>query len=374
MCEVQRTMEKMIVSWGTERYSGQIQSFHPHENVLSSSFSFFLYKNIEHFYHPKEDGGSYEKSTFANNEKVKREQEVIGTNSSLTVKKSLQDPSSLPSLIDNDQQNDESLDSKLQNELESVNDILEESAGTYKNELAFKKELSSYKLSLEDYNKVIAIVKGKDKKSCRIRLALCLLYITGLRISSLLVLRGSDIESLLEHCKGKILQSKNSPAFHYVHIADLGLSLLKSRQFDFKSLMEGKDPNDYLFTAYDKKQDVRKADKALSRVQLNTDVNSILRKASQTIFNTRVRSHNFRYSYIQDMLDNMVPIESVQKIIGHKDIQTTAHYHESVINGNNAKQIIRNLEQTRKSSTKSHFREYTSVREEFSIPKKRPIV
>ena len=296
------------------------------------------------FYRDEQE--EYEKWKVAHIKKIEQEREVTHKNSSLASEKLL---------IEHLQQNNQNLDLKpqLASEIEDVNNILENSGGIYKNELRLKKEFFHHKLSLDNYNQVIATVEGKSKKSCRIRFALCLLYITGLRISSLLILKGSDIETLLEHSEVNILQTKNNSTFHCVRIGDLGLSLLKSRQSDFKSLMEGKHPNDYLFTAYDKRQDVIKAHKALSRVQLNIDVNSTLRNASGTIFNTDVRSHNFRVSYIQEMLANMVPIESVQKIIGHKDIQTTAHYHESIIDGNNAKQIIRNLEQTRKASTKS---------------------
>lgn len=52
------------------------------------------------------------------------------------------------------------------------------------------------------------------------------------------------------------------------------------------------------------------------------------------------------------MFDNSVPIEKVQQIIGHKDIKTTAHYHKSKTSGEEAKQIIVNVEKARKSSIK----------------------
>lgn len=91
--------------------------------------------------------------------------------------------------------------------------------------------------------------------------------------------------------------------------------------------MKEKNENDFLFTAYNKKQEVLKKDKALSRVTLNIDVNNTLNRASEE-FNRKIRSHSFWVSYIRDMLSIYTPIEIAQTIVGHKDIKTTAYYHK----------------------------------------------
>lgn len=111
-----------------------------------------------------------------------------------------------------------------------------------------------------------------------------------------MLLKGFDIKNLLKHhrikdsIKIKTLGSTFEP--HYVNIGTLGLSLLKDCWSDFEALMKEKNENDFLFTAYNKKQEVLKKDKALSRVTLNIDVNNTLNRASEE-FNRKIRSHSF---------------------------------------------------------------------------------
>ncbi len=207
--------------------------------------------------------------------------------------------------------------------------------------------------SLNSYYKIIELVQEKDKKSSRIRLALCLLYVTGFRISTLLLLRKFDIKNLLEHHRIKdpikIKTLGSTFESHYVNIGTLGLSLLKDRWSDFEALMKGKNENDFLFTAYNKKQEVIKKDKALTRVTLNIDVNNTLKRASEE-FNRKIRSHSFRVSYIRDMLSIYTPIESAQTIVGHKGIKTTAYYHQKKISNAEAKLIVMKVEKARELS------------------------
>lgn len=110
--------------------------------------------------------------------------------------------------------------------------------------------------------------------------------------------------------------------------------------------MKGKNENDFLFTAYNKKQEVIKKDKALTRVTLNIDVNNTLKRASEE-FNRKIRSHSFRVSYIRDMLSIYTPIESAQTIVGHKGIKTTAYYHQKKRSNAEAKLIVMKVEKAR---------------------------
>lgn len=257
--------------------------------------------------------------------------------------------------IQNSLQNEQKSNPKEQPPSEEINaeteNYLDANTPTKDQKLCPKQRPIHFSISLKEYYQIIDLVDNNGKKSSRIRFALCLLYITGLRISTLLVFKGSHIQNLLKHRTIEIPQNKNGFKKHFVCIENLGLSLLEQRESDFLSLMEGKDLNDFVFTAYSKKERIIKKERALSRVKLNIDVNSVLKEAS-VIFNKKIRSHNLRVSYITDMFANRVPIEKVRAMIGHKDIKTTSHYYKSRMNGGEAKQIIKSLENTRKISLK----------------------
>lgn len=250
-------------------------------------------------------------------------------------------------------QNEQKFDPKAQppNEEINANNSLHSNTLAKEHKLHPKQRPIHFSISLKEYYQIIDLVENNGKKSSRIRFALCLLYITGLRISTLLVFKGFHIQNLLKHRTIEIPQNKNGFKKHFVCIENLGLSLLEQRESDFLSLMEGKDLNDFVFTAYSKKERIIKKERALSRVKLNIDVNSVLKEAS-VIFNKKIRSHNLRVSYITDMFANRVPIEKVRAMIGHKDIKTTSHYYKSRMNGGEAKEIIKSLENTRKISLK----------------------
>lgn len=79
-----------------------------------------------------------------------------------------------------------------------------------------------------------------------------------------------------------------------------------------KKIIDGKNPDDYVFR------------NALEKPINAQDYSSDLKKRALSAGVTkRVFPHNFRHSYITQLLETGVPITEVASLVGHKDIQTT---------------------------------------------------
>ena len=81
---------------------------------------------------------------------------------------------------------------------------------------------------------------------------------------------------------------------------------------NLEKLMEGKNPDDYVFRNSQEKQ--------VHAPDFSEDLKKRAVKAGVT---KRTFPHNFRHSYATHMLEAGVPITEVATLLGHKDIQTT---------------------------------------------------
>ena len=70
----------------------------------------------------------------------------------------------------------------------------------------------------------------------RLRVALCLLAITGIRVNELLPLKVHQLKTLLVEGWIKIDRSKLGPASHKAYLSKQGKQITKSRQKDFDLL------------------------------------------------------------------------------------------------------------------------------------------
>ena len=83
----------------------------------------------------------------------------------------------------------------------------------------------------------------------RLRVALCLLTVTGIRVNELLPLRVYQLKTILAEGWIKIDRSKRGPASHKAYLSKQGKHLLKSRQKDFDLLYLFKDENSFIFSS-----------------------------------------------------------------------------------------------------------------------------
>ena len=80
------------------------------------------------------------------------------------------------------------------------------------------------------YNLLMKESEGPSYIATRTRIAICLLTVTGIRISELLPLKVGQLETLLAEGWVAIDRSKRGPASHKAYLSKQGKQILKSRQ------------------------------------------------------------------------------------------------------------------------------------------------
>lgn len=142
-----------------------------------------------------------------------------------------------------------------------------------------------------------------------------LLYSTGIRVGELVRLNRSDINFSERECvvfgKGDKERRVYFDAKSKIHL----INYLESRT----------DDNPALFVSLDKPNDRLK----ISGVEIR------LRQLGRKLNLDRVHPHKFRRSMATRAIDKGMPIEQVQKILGHSQIDTTMQY--AIVNQNNVK-------------------------------------
>ena len=161
-----------------------------------------------------------------------------------------------------------------------------------------------------------AIEKLRDNCESKRDLAIIdLLYSTGIRVGELVNLNIDDIDLDGRECvvygKGDKERKVYFDAKAKVHIEDY----IKSRD----------DENEALFVTLDAPHERLK----ISGVEIR------LRKLGRRLQLERIHPHKFRRSMATRAIDKGMPIEQVQKILGHSQIDTTMQY--AMVNQNNVK-------------------------------------
>lgn len=142
-----------------------------------------------------------------------------------------------------------------------------------------------------------------------------LLYSTGIRVGELVRLNRADINFSERECvvfgKGDKERRVYFDAKSKIHL----INYLKSRI----------DDNTALFVSLDKPYNRLK----ISGVEIR------LRQLGRKLHLDRIHPHKFRRSMATRAIDKGMPIEQVQKILGHSQIDTTMQY--AIVNQNNVK-------------------------------------
>ena len=160
------------------------------------------------------------------------------------------------------------------------------------------------------------IEKLRDHCSCKRDLAMIdLLYSTGIRVGELVNLNISDVDFEARECvvfgKGGKERRVYFDAKSKLHLQ----SYIASR----------KDNNPALFVTLDSPNDRLK----ISGVEIR------IRKLGQSLNLSKIHPHKFRRTMATRAIDKGMPIEQVQKILGHSQIDTTMQY--AMVNQSNVK-------------------------------------
>lgn len=210
---------------------------------------------------------------------------------------------------------------RVENELNMLKQEQEEKASR-KEARANRKRLPKREpVTREIYNLLIQAVESPAYTSVRLRIAFCLLTVTGIRINELLPLKVGQLQTLLEAHWIGIDRSKQGIANHKAFLTREGKKVVEERRKDFNFLFLMKTMDSYVFTSELNHK------KMLSRETITRDVNKIMRSVSKSIPNQpNITSHSFRVGYISQLWKDTKDIEFVKQSIGHRKIDSTSSY------------------------------------------------
>jgi len=178
--------------------------------------------------------------------------------------------------------------------------------------------------------------EGPGYLATRTRIALCLLTVTGIRISELLPLKVGQLETLLEEGWISIDRLKKGPANHKAFLTREGKKLVKARKKDFEFLFLMKDKDSYVFTSD------RKPNQMLRRETITMDVNRVMHAVSKGLpSQPKITSHSFRIGYISQLWKDTKDIEFVKQTIGHRSLNSTSGYVSEMTDQERANRICR---------------------------------
>ena len=171
------------------------------------------------------------------------------------------------------------------------------------------------------YSLIIKESEGASYIATRTRIAICLLTVSGIRISELLSLKVFQLKTLLGEGWISIDRLKRGPANHKAFLTSEGKKLVKARKRDFEFLFLMKNKDSYVFTSD------RKPNQKLRRETITMDVNKVTHSVSKLLpAKPNITSHSFRIGYISQLWKDTKDIEFVRQTIGHCSLNATSGY------------------------------------------------
>ncbi|MGK0329871.1 tyrosine-type recombinase/integrase [Polaribacter sp.] len=176
-------------------------------------------------------------------------------------------------------------------------------------------------MTLEIHKELMADNEGPSFLQVRLRLAFCILLVTGIRINELLPLKVYQLRTLVQEGWIAIDRSKRGPSNHKAFLTSEGKQILKAIKKDFELLFLIKEPDHYIFTSESN------PNTPITRETLTKAINVSMRRVSKKIVGSpNTTSHSFRIGYITKLWKNTKDLEFVRQSIGHRGIQTTSSY------------------------------------------------
>ena len=176
-------------------------------------------------------------------------------------------------------------------------------------------------MTVQIYKELIKEAEGSTYLHVRLRVALCLLAVTGVRINELLNIKVSQLETLTQEYWIAIDRSKRGPSNHKAFLNKEGKKIIQDRKKDFQFILLIKEPDAYVFTSEAKHY------QKLRREAITKGVNKIMRSVSKQLpGQPNITSHSFRICYITQLWRDSKNIEFVKQSIGHQKLDTTLAY------------------------------------------------
>lgn len=199
-----------------------------------------------------------------------------------------------------------------------------------------KKQEIRQTVSSEEFELIINLVKGRGNAKPRRRLALVLLFLTGLRVSNLLLFKVAHGSELFEKGNTHIPLIKGGESRYPLRLSAKGRKMLLHFKEDFIHLKKGKAADMPLFTAN------HEINKPISRETFDKELNLILTQASIKL-EKHLRTHSFRATIITELL-RYNPIDEVKEVMGHKSISSTLEYKRGRLNTRQIDKMLSTLD------------------------------
>lgn len=184
-----------------------------------------------------------------------------------------------------------------------------------------KRLLKRDSMTVEIYKELIKKAERPTYLHVRLRLTLCLLTVTGVRINKLLNIKVSQLKTLTQESWIAIDRSKHRLNNYKASLTKEGKKIIQDRKKDFEFILLMKEPDAYVFTSE------ANHFKKLRREAITKNVNKVMRAVSNRLpGQLNITSHSFWVGYITQLWKDSKDIEFVKQSIVHQRLDTTSAY------------------------------------------------
>ena len=173
-----------------------------------------------------------------------------------------------------------------------------------------EKKLPKY-LNYEEMEKLLNSIDTSELEGIRDRLIIELLYSTGIRVSELVNIKIKDIK--IKENQINILGKGNKERI--VLFGEKAKEIIKIYLNAYKDEFTGNISNQYLL--------INKKGKQLTTNKIELIVKDVLKKSALKL---NISPHTLRHTFATHMLDSGADLKSVQELLGHENLKTTAIY------------------------------------------------
>ena len=173
-----------------------------------------------------------------------------------------------------------------------------------------EKKLPKY-LNYEEMEKLLNSIDIEEKEGIRNKLIIELLYSTGIRVSELVNIKIKDIK--IKENQINILGKGNKERI--VLFGNKAKESIKLYIDTYKELFKGNIYDSYLL--------INNKGKQLTTNKIELIVKEVLKKSSLKL---NISPHTLRHTFATHMLDSGADLKSVQELLGHENLKTTAIY------------------------------------------------
>ena len=173
-----------------------------------------------------------------------------------------------------------------------------------------EKKLPKY-LNYEEMEKLLNSIDIEEKDGIRNKLIIELLYSTGIRVSELVNIKIKDIK--IKENQINILGKGNKERI--VLFGNKAKESIKLYIDTYKELFKGNIYDSYLL--------INNKGKQLTTNKIELIVKEVLKKSSLKL---NISPHTLRHTFATHMLDSGADLKSVQELLGHENLKTTAIY------------------------------------------------